>query len=323
MKASFSIYVALGFLLSSLFATSNGQELPSPTAELQFRTNDVVAFVGGADIAAQQESGHLETLLTLGFQPFALRFRNFGWEGATVFDYQPRDFGFPAMKTQLQKAGISILFFQYGRAEAMETNKTSKDFKVSYQKMIDEYSQLTPRIVLVIPPPFENGGGLLPDLSLLNTQLSSHATVIRELAKARHMKVVDLYNQLSSAPMKLTENGMEFTPRGHIMVARAFARELGIASVAEQAGEIDQKGRWSDARFERVRQEILAKNRLWFNYWRPQNWAFLGGDRTTQPSSRDHRDPAVRWFPEETERFLPLIQESENRISQTAATIHP
>ena len=35
-----------------------------------------------------------------------------------------------------------------------------------------------------------------------------------------------------------------------------------------------------------LRQLLIAKNRLWFDYWRPQNWAFLAGDRTAQPSSR-------------------------------------
>jgi hypothetical protein len=315
-----SIYIAVGLFLGTLPA-AHSQELPSLAKGLELRTNDIIAFVGGADVVAQQESGHLETLLTLGFQQFALRFRNFGWEGATVYDHQPRDFGFPEMKVQLQKAGVSLLFLQYGRAEAMDTTSTPHTFKVSYEKLIDDCSQLTPRIVLVIPPPFENGGGFLPNLSLLNTQLSSYAVVIRDLAKARHLKVVDLYNQLSSAPMKLTENGLQFTPHGHLMVARAFAHELGIAGVAEQGGEVDLKGRWFNAQLESVRQDILAKNRLWYNYWRPQNWAFLGGDRTTQPSSRDHRNPSVRWFPEEMERFLPLIQQSENRISQTAATI--
>jgi hypothetical protein len=54
------------------------------------------------------------------------------------------------------------------------------------------------------------------------------------------------------------------------------------------------------------------------------NWAFLHGDRTEQPSSRDHRDPKVRWFPAEMEKFLELIDAEEARISilaKEAATI--
>src|SRR5205814_5334255 len=70
---------------------------------------------------------------------------------------------------------------------------------------------------------------------------------------------------------------------------------------------------------ERLRAVIQAKNRLWFNYWRPMNWAFLHGDRTEQPSSRDYRNPAIRWFPEELEKFKPAIEEKEKEISRLAA----
>ncbi len=59
---------------------------------------------------------------------------------------------------------------------------------------------------------------------------------------------------------------------------------------------------------------IKEKNTLWYHYWRPQNWAFLHGDRTEQPSSRDHRDPRHRWFPEEMERWLPLLEAKEQAI---------
>ena len=66
---------------------------------------------------------------------------------------------------------------------------------------------------------------------------------------------------------------------------------------------------------------IRAKNRLWFDYWRVQNWAFLAGDRTEQPSSRDHLDRTKRWFPAERERFLPLIEKKEQEIWDLAAKL--
>ena len=70
-----------------------------------------------------------------------------------------------------------------------------------------------------------------------------------------------------------------------------------------------------------LRQLITAKNRLWFNYWRVQNWAFLAGDRTEQPSSRDHLDRTRRWFPAEREKFLPLIEKKEQEIWALAAKL--
>jgi hypothetical protein len=66
---------------------------------------------------------------------------------------------------------------------------------------------------------------------------------------------------------------------------------------------------------------IRAKNRLWSYYWRPQNWAFLAGDRINQPSSRDHLDSSKRWFPDEIEQFIPLIEAKEREIDVLAAQL--
>lgn len=65
---------------------------------------------------------------------------------------------------------------------------------------------------------------------------------------------------------------------------------------------------------------VRRKNRLWFHYWRPQNWAFLNGDRTEQQSSRDHLDPTKRWFPEEMKQWLPLVAAREKEIQDTLDT---
>ena len=99
-------------------------------------------------------------------------------------------------------------------------------------------------------------------------------------------------------------------------MASAFARQLGFVELAERAGEADENGVWPNAAFERLRLAVVAKNRLWFDYWRPQNWAFLGGDRISQPSSRDYRNPNIRWFPSEMEKFLPLIEAREREIAE-------
>ena len=65
-----------------------------------------------------------------------------------------------------------------------------------------------------------------------------------------------------------------------------------------------------------LRELIVRKNADFFNYWRPQNWAFLNGDLIGQPSSHQHDDFGARWFPGETQRFLPLIEAKEKTINQ-------
>src|SRR3989442_11767698 len=84
-----------------------------------FRTNGVVAFLGGTDVVTAQQYGHLETLLTSHYPSLNLRFRNFGWEGDTVFA-QPRDIGFPPLEEHLGRVGATVIMFEFGRAEALE-----------------------------------------------------------------------------------------------------------------------------------------------------------------------------------------------------------
>src|SRR5436190_16397487 len=102
-------WCALWLVLGTIFT---GHGLAATGLELQ--TNDVVAFVGGSDVAAAQFTGHLETLLTVKFP--GTRFRNFGWEGDTVFA-QRRDVGFPPILEHLKRAGVTVVYLEFGRAE--------------------------------------------------------------------------------------------------------------------------------------------------------------------------------------------------------------
>src|SRR5688572_5588995 len=100
---------------------------------IRFKSNDVAAFIGGGVVAAAQFSGHLESLLARA-NPGA-RFRNFGWEGDTVFA-QPRDYNFPSLTEHLKKAQVTVAIIQFGRTEALSDERT--DFKSAYSKMLRE-----------------------------------------------------------------------------------------------------------------------------------------------------------------------------------------
>ena len=198
------------------------------TAAFILRTNDVVAFVGGTDVATARLTGHLETLLAVKFP--GARFRNLGWEGDTVFA-QPRDVGFPPLTEQLKRAGATVIFLQFGRAEALDGKQSVAKFSAAYDRLLTDALKQTPRLILVTPAPFEKSEAPLPDLSPRNAPLAAHAQAIRELAQQRQLPLVDLFNELGGvaheAP-RLTDNGLELTPRGHALVAAIFARQLGF-----------------------------------------------------------------------------------------------
>ena len=324
------VMLAVGLNLASPLVSVRGEDgVPSGLTtrfsdrRLHLERDDVVAFVGGTDVAAALHGGHLESLLAARYRGFNIRFRNFGWEGDTVFA-QPRDIGFPPLAMHLERVGASVVLLQFGRAEALEGVAVLPRFTPAYEKLIDDCARRTRRIVLVTPPPLESPGGFLPNLAARNADLAVITEAIRELARKKGLPLVDLFKVLGGeghVEPRLTDNGLQLTPRGHALVARAFMDQAGLGEFARRAGEPSSAGAWSEAAFEQVRAAVIEKSALWFHYWRPQNWAFLGGDRTTQPSSRDHLDPKLRWFPVEMEKFVPLIQRAEARVEVSAASI--
>ncbi|HTH47328.1 MAG TPA: GDSL-type esterase/lipase family protein [Candidatus Limnocylindria bacterium] len=271
-----------------------------------FQTNDVIAFLGGANVVAGQESGQLETLLTLAHPDHRLRFRSLAWEGDTVFA-QPRELNYPSLTNQLAQIGATVIFLQFGQTEALGGEAKRAAFSQAYDRLLSECSHQAARLVVVVPPPFEaTGDPLLPDLTRHNEDLAAYAASIRALASKHGATVVDLVGP--GGPGRLTRDGWHLTAGGQERVATAMARQLGVDTAKARNGP----------GFEQVRRVVAAKNRLWFQAARPTNWAFLGGDRTEQPSSHDHRDPKVRWFPAEMEQFGPLIATAESEIHDLA-----
>jgi lysophospholipase L1-like esterase len=302
--------------LSLFLAALCGEPLVADGPPL-FHDDDIVGFVGGGDLAAAQFTGHLESLLAAHYP--AIHFRNFGWEGDTVYE-QPRDFGFPPLKAHIEKAHATVLVLQFGRSEALDGTNKVQAFVTSYKKLIADLRSVSQRMILITPAPFERADPPLPNLALRNDDLAVYADAIKGLASEEKIAAIDLYKLIVANPQKrpFTQDGLQLSANGQGMVARAIATEFGLTPEVQKAGTITDKGAWSNGEFEKLRQLVITKNRLWFNYYRPQNWAFLGGDRTEQPSSRDYRNPKIRWFPTEIEKFNGLIAGKEREIADLA-----
>ena len=299
-------------------AAADGE--PSSEA-FELRQGDVVVFLGGEAVVLEGETGHLESLLTAAFPGRGVRYRNLAWEGDTVLE-QPRDVNFPGVAEQLKRVGATVIIAQFGKSESFAGRDGLAGFVAAYEKFCDELAKQTPRIVLVTPVPFEKPTDpLLPDLSARNADLRLYVEATRALAERRGYLCVDLFTDVSKEGEDgLTDDGLRLTPRGAGRAAMVLARRLGAVEAASRACDVTDRGRWEvpGGPMEALRQAVVAKNQLWFDYWRPMNWAFLGGDRVFVQASRDHRDPNVRWFPDELERFRPLIEKAEARVEEAA-----
>jgi hypothetical protein len=309
----------------------------SARAEEPFlKKGDVIALVGGEDMVAASEYGYLELLLTRSLPDYHLKFRNLAWEGDTVFE-QPRQLNFPTWEQQLEKIGATVVICQFGQMESLAGKEKLPEFIAAYEKLLVRFSGGGRRRLMVLSPtPMEArvDGAVESGRQGSRETLSTMRDAIGVLAERIGARYVDLVrvldgygNELPGKP-RMTRDGFHLSELGDWYLAE-WVDDANLSAAlrndipSDRVPHIDVTtmrpgaGAWGP-----VLAAIIAKNRLWFDYWRPQNWAFLNGDRITQPSSRDHRDPNVRWFPAEMEQFLPLIAAKEEAIWKLAAELN-
>ena len=291
-------------------------------AEPFLKPGDVIALVGGEDMVVAGELGYLELLLTRALPEHRLKFRCLAWEGDTVFE-QRRDLNFPPLEKQLDEIGATVVICQFGQMESLGGEEKLPEFVAAYEKLIGRMSGGGKRRVVVLEPTSpEIKEGSPPAQKQIRTpehaaswkNFSLYSKAITNLAKKTGPPLLE---NIMTIPGEMTRDQIHLSDTGASFLAEDTAARLaagGDTLALPRPLQVDDEKAFLAL--------IRSKNRLWFDYWRVQNWAFLAGDRTSQPSSRDHRDPKVRWFPAERERFLPLIEAKEKEIWEAAAKLH-
>lgn len=257
-------------------------------------TGEVIAVLGGTEAVAVVEDGTLEALLVTRFPGSRIKLRDLSWEADTVFR-QDRPMNFGGLKQQLERCGATAAVLMFGRQECLEHGESGVgEFKAALEKLVATCAEVTPRLVLVQPPAFEGA------LAQHNAALKPYVAVIAEVARTHGALLAP---QAADLQAGATRDGLNLTATG--------AAQLGQSVAQLWSGDL----KTPDARLKAL---IQQKNALWHRYWRPANWAFLHGDRTAQPSSRNHLDPTQRWFPSELEHYPPLIEAKENELWKLA-----
>jgi hypothetical protein len=287
--------------------------LPEPPDRF-FRKDDIVALVGGEDMAVAAELGFFEMLVVRALPEYRVKFRSLAWEGDTVFE-QRRDLNFPSWEEQFEQIGATVVICQFGQLESLAGKAKLPDFVTAFEKLLTRFAGDGKRRVLVLEP-FAFAQGNLSASELTATRLARHEAFTDYAAAARQVAeragaVWASVGEVRLPGSPVQRDGCHLTRAAQAVFALDLARKL----------QLDASGGGQSEAHTRLLQAITAKNRLWFDYWRVQNWAFLAGDRTVQPSSRDHRDPSKRWFPAEREEFLPLVTAKEQEIWSLATQL--
>ena len=262
------------------------EELPAAGPEARafaFDSKDVVALIGGANLERTRLHPFFQTRLLGAGQARPLRVRNLAWEGDTAFE-QARDVNFPSIQQQLDQLNATVVFSQFGQMESLQGEARFPEFLGAYEKLLDQIQKSGRRLVLVSPTPFEKASlAQYPDLTPHNAVLERYVAGLRALAARRGLTFVDLFHPFVGVG-GLTENGVHLTEKGHERVAQELTGQLGIAS---HAGPVP-------AALNTVVREL---ERLWFDYWRPMNWAFLGGTAPRPLSAKIGRHRRSACFP--------------------------
>jgi len=278
-------------------------------AETMLKPDDVIAIVGGEDTAATAELGRLEFLLLRALPDHRLKFRSLAREGDTVFQ-QPRDLNYPSLEQQLEEIGATVVVAQFGQMESLAGGKSLPEFTAAYEKLIDRLSAGGKRrVVLVGPTPVSRASPALQRFE----SLDAYTAAVRGIAQRRELRCLIPADAMEPRP-EFFRDGIHLNENGLLEIAVKTAQLLGAGKRSAEFTGNDEL---------RLADLIRSKNILWFHYARPQNWAFLNGDRTVQPSSRDHLDPSIRWFPEEMKLWLPLIATQEQEIWKLAHVLGP
>jgi len=321
------------------------------------RDGDRIVLIGSTLIEREQRYGYWETALTRRYPDKSITFRNLGWSGDTVFGDARAGFGtqadgFKHLKDHVLALKPTVLIIGYGTNESFEGRQGLPRFVKGLETLLDTFAPTKARVVLLSPPKQEKLAPPLPEPTENNKNLRLYADAIRDVAKRRGHRFVDLYELLGREPNPLTQDGIHMTAWGYWRSAVLLERGLGLpdANSQYQAARVTksadnprqiqvtlkilplpsppQEGAPPDcccadplsdgpgqtlvsldpdlAQSDKLRQAIVAKNRLYFYRWRPENETYLFGFRKYEQGQNAREIP----------QFDPLIAEKEKEIAK-------
>ena len=301
--------------LLSLATSAFGQAQPTPppdvatgelTTSFDFKDGDNVVLLGGTLIEREQRYGTFETALTLATADKKVTVRNLAWSGDTVHGDARSYFGPPAeglqrLATQLELVKPTVVLLNYGTDFAHASLKGLPAFLSAYRDLIISIRQKAPgvRLILTTPPPMENLGAPLPDQDGANKKLASLREALVQLSRSQNAFLLDWFELMGGVPKPgrvqapLTENGIHYTEKGYQKLAAVTLKALALTSPDAPTAQVEE-----------LRKEILKKNFLFFNRYRPHNETYLFGFRKHEQGQNGKEIPM----------FDPIIAEADQKI---------
>jgi lysophospholipase L1-like esterase len=305
-------------LTLALVGTMSAQEVTPPTAKpekqsFEFKDGDRLVLIGNTVIEREQRYGSFEPRLALALGDTKVSVRNLAWSGDTVFGHARSYFGPPEegiqrLTTHLDLLKPTVVMLCYGSEMAFEGLSGLPNFLTGYRNLLDLIRKQAPgvRLIIVSPPPVESLAPPLPDLTFANKSLSSFRDALRKFALSQNTYFIDLFELMGGLPkagvttQPLTENGVHYTQAGYAKLSSSLITGLGLPTPA-----------FANAELELIAREVLHKDELFFNRWRPQNETYLFGFRKHEQGQNAKEIPM----------FDPLIDQADGKIQAAKAAL--
>jgi len=267
---------------------------------LSLEEGDRIVFLGNAFFERARYYGQLETALTLSWPTANVTFRNIGWSGDTVgglartsgrrgAKFGTAEEGFRTLVDHVASLNPTHLFIAYGFNESFGGQAGLVSFESELDRLLTTLDEMGIEIILLSPLPVEDGfGASAAYVDERNDAIDAYANVIQEQARGRNYRFIDLFSALGEETKSFSEDGIHPTAEGYARIADVLLRALDRPSSSTQIGADD---------LERLREEIVKKNALYFHRWRPRNDAFVYGERKDE-------QPIAQSEPEKIEPFI-------------------
>lgn len=301
------------FAALAMFSFNARGEEAAQEKSFEFKNEDDVVLLGSTVIEREQRYGYFETALQLAEPDKKITVRNLGWSGDTVFGHARSYFGPPEEGIQRLSAHLEMLkpdvvILCYGAELAHERLGGLPAFLTGYRAMLDLIHEKSPgvRVIILSPPPLENLAPPLPDQTEPNKNLASLRDALAKFAHSQNAFFVDWFDAMGGVPKPgrtakpLTENGIHYTQEGYQKLAAKLIAGLGLKTPDVPPTAIEP-----------LRKEIIAKDTLFFDRWRPQNETYLFGFRKHEQGQNAKEIPM----------FDPLIANADKKIQELKATV--
>lgn len=207
----------------------------APAEEFVLREGDRVALVGSTLIEREQLYGYWEAALTARFP--GVTFRNVGWSGDTVwgesrvgFDLDRPEKGFERLRDAVLAVKPTVIIVGYGTNESFAGPAGLPRFKEGLTKLLDAFAPTKARVVLLSPVKMAS------DFKKQNEHLGLYGNAIKEIAKQRDNRFIDLLN-LKAGGARMTiglagdaeyDSGQQLSDFGYWRYTQAIEEGLGL-----------------------------------------------------------------------------------------------